>query len=217
MFLDADDRLAPNALAALLGKTESGAVAVYGDYDRIDSEGRRLGFRHAIRRHRLKPTGDILARLVGGNFVAGGSMLVRREAVVRLGGFDERLALCEDWLLWCSLAALGRFTYVPGLHVFDYRIHHDSTMHRRARTFGELEPVLQLIFRNQWIGARLDPAHVPVLRQSAETSLRAYVATEAARLRNWSTVFGELVWALRRRPSAFPRLAFRIAAAAAGL
>ena len=217
VFLDADDRLVAGAVPELLGRADPGTVAVYGDYDRMDEAGRRTGWRHLLRNRRAKPTGDILRAIVCGNFVQCGCAILRRDQILAVGGFDPQLALCEDWLLWCKLAACGPFTYVKGLHVSDYRIHPTSTMHRRARTFAEFQPVLDRIFGDRLIRTRLEPTEVDALRARAEASLRFYVMTEAARLGAWPLVLDGFLWAARRSPGRLPQLMVRLGASIAGV
>lgn len=110
MFLDADDRLKPGAIAALCaGISGPEVVAVYGDYERIDENGVKIGRRNLIRR-REKPDGFILQPLLGGNFIVnGGIMLVRTRIFQDFGGFDETLRYAEDWYGWCRLAAMRPF------------------------------------------------------------------------------------------------------------
>src|SRR4051812_26737137 len=93
LFLDADDRLRPGAVAALLAAARGAprAVLVYGDYNTIDSEGRQIGRRDLLKGRR-KPSGDVLARLAAGNFIVnGGIALARAEAFRAIGGVGGSL------------------------------------------------------------------------------------------------------------------------------
>ncbi|MBV8663637.1 MAG: glycosyltransferase family 2 protein, partial [Hyphomicrobiales bacterium] len=87
MFLDGDDRLRSGAVPALLAAADRQprAVAIYGEYVRVDQGGRDLGMRRRLRR-RSKPSGDVLARLVAGNFIVnGGVMIVRATSFAAAG------------------------------------------------------------------------------------------------------------------------------------
>lgn len=50
---------------------------------------------------------DPLTRLLNGNVAVVHSFVVKREAVINVGGFDEQLKALEDWDLWLRLAAYG--------------------------------------------------------------------------------------------------------------
>jgi glycosyltransferase involved in cell wall biosynthesis len=56
---------------------------------------------------------EILVRLWRWNFIALPSVMIRREAFLRLGGFNEHLRCSEDWELWVRLSTAGRFGQVP--------------------------------------------------------------------------------------------------------
>ncbi|WP_062111253.1 glycosyltransferase [Aureimonas sp. AU40] len=184
LFLDADDRLAPGALAALLDTARgdpSGPVAVYGDYERIAANGRAFGRRHLLRGRRAKPSGRILGDLLRGNFIInGGVVLVRAESFAASGGFDPALSLCEDWHLWCRLAALGPMLYTPR-HVMDYRVHGASVMMGGHRRFADFQPALERIHADPLIRAGADPARLPAMRREAEVALMTYCAAQAYR------------------------------------
>lgn len=217
LFLDADDRLVPGGVSALVRDVRPEAVAVYGDYDRIDAGGRRIGLRHLARRRRRKPSGDILRAIAGGNFIGVGCLAVRRGLIARIGGFHADVRLCEDWLLWCRIAAAGPVDYKPDLHISDYRVHPGSTMHRSPYVYGDFAPVLDHVFADPLIRARLNPTEVPALRARAELSLRSYAMTEAVRMGSWRLATDEIAAALRRQPRALPRLTARLASSMAGL
>jgi glycosyltransferase involved in cell wall biosynthesis len=186
MFLDADDRLRPNALATLTRAVLMlpDAVAIYGDYDRIDSEGRQIGRRSRLGKRR-KPSGQVLQRLVAGNFIVnGGVMIVRSQAFASIGGFDESLRYCEDWHCWCRLAALGEFYFTPAF-VMDYRAHDNSTMSTVLRGPGDFLPAADRIFADRRISARLPARRVPILRRAADIHLITYAAAQAVRFRRY--------------------------------
>ena len=71
--------------------------------------------------------------LANANFACTASCLLRRDAVLSVGGYDEHLVSFEDWDLWCSLAERGfEATIVPEFLLF-YRQRPDSMYHALAR------------------------------------------------------------------------------------
>lgn len=205
MFLDADDRLRVNALEILVGAAtlRPDAVAIYGDYDRIDGDGRLIGKRSLLR-YRQKPSGNVLERLVAGNFIVnGGIMIVRSRAFAAVGGFDEALRYCEDWHCWCRLAALGEFHFVPGC-LMDYRVHGANTM-SAARTAQDFMPAVERIFNDPLISPRLPIERAPALRRKAEVHLMIYAAAQAVRFGKYAAAVSYLSTIGRTSPSAMPR------------
>ncbi len=55
----------------------------------------------------------VVPRLLVQNFLAMPAPLVRREAMLQVGGMDDTLWYAADWDLWLKLAALGPTLYVP--------------------------------------------------------------------------------------------------------
>jgi glycosyltransferase involved in cell wall biosynthesis len=218
MFLDADDRLRPGAvdrlLAALPADDAGGCVAAYGGYERIDDVGARVERRPA--RWRRKPSGDVLERLLTGNFIGnGGVLLVRRDVFAALGGFDERLRYGEDWQAWCVLATAGAMVYVP-TDVLEYRVHPSSAM-AAARDMDAFEPVLGAIFDHPAIVSRLAPEQRDRLRRSAETHLLTNLACLAVRGGRRREAARQTGRAIVRNPRRAPFVLSRTVAAALGL
>ena len=218
MFLDADDRLRLNAVAILLATAKAAprAVVVYGDYDTIDSAGRPIG-RRGLLNGRCKPSGKVLERLAGGNFIVnGGIMLVRADAFRATGGFDVSLRYCEDWHCWCRLAALGEFAFVPKL-LLDYRLHTANTMNAAVRTPQDFFPAIARVFSDELILSRLPANAASRLRQEAEIHLVTYSATQAVRFGRYREALAYLGMVGRRSPRAIPRSAIKIALAYFGI
>lgn len=108
--IDADDIWMPRKLelqVEALRRRPDAAVA-YGWTDFVDEELRPL---YADLRPRFE--GRVLEELLRKNFVACGSnTLMRRAAVMDVGGFDETLQAAEDWELHTRLAARHSFAAV---------------------------------------------------------------------------------------------------------
>ena len=217
VFLDADDRLRPDAVTTLLmaAKSAPHAVLVYGDYNTIDSAGRTIG-RRGLLKGRQKPSGNVLERLAGGNFIVnGGIMLIRLDAFRASGGFDVSLRYCEDWHCWCRLAALGEFAYVPKI-LLDYRLHTTNTMNAAVRTPQDFFPAVARIFDDPLILGKLPPGAASQLRQAAEIHLVTYAATQAVRFGRYRDALAYIGMIGQRSLKAMPRSAAKIALARFG-
>jgi peptidoglycan/xylan/chitin deacetylase (PgdA/CDA1 family) len=109
-FLDADDWLAPAAFEKFLGALRSApdAVAAYGNLSRVMPDG---GVTLPYAQPQLATAAfELMAQICA---VQSNAVLVNRDAVTALGGFDSTLSTCEDWDLWQRLARIGR----PWRHV----------------------------------------------------------------------------------------------------
>ncbi|GAB4450120.1 MAG: hypothetical protein Kow00120_20430 [Anaerolineae bacterium] len=122
-FLDADDMLCPDKIAAqaeFLAENARYAV-VYGVSHLFVDGNPGHTWPYPAARHYT--SGDLLPLMVrhGGLFQLLPA-LVRREWVERVGGFDETMARCEDYDFWLRMAHAGAaFAYLPGAPVALYR------------------------------------------------------------------------------------------------
>ncbi len=128
LFLDADDILLPQALDSL-----TTVAAARPELDAVHCGWRRLAPNgEEIERRPAEQGADLFELLaVTCPFVIH-ACLVRRDRVVELGGFDEDLAIAEDWDLWQRLARAGaRFGTADGCYAV-YRMRADSASGRAA-------------------------------------------------------------------------------------
>ncbi|PKQ08792.1 MAG: hypothetical protein CVT71_00130, partial [Alphaproteobacteria bacterium HGW-Alphaproteobacteria-10] len=139
LFLDADDWIEPDHLAALRGALEADgeADAAYCGDVRVLPGGVRTA-------PRFSP--DVTTRPMHAfarrNEVAIHAVVVNRAPVEAVGGFDPALVTCEDWDLWQRLARLGvRFTPVARPLAL-YRIRNGSLSADFARMLGDARRVV---------------------------------------------------------------------------
>ncbi|MBK1696037.1 glycosyltransferase [Rhodovibrio salinarum] len=135
VFLDSDDVLEPNALAAFATPlhTFPDAQWIGGDFSVVDEDDRAeiipsLADRQKVRELlgeafedrrplRLEDSGPKFIRV---SLTAVGALAVRRDFFCQAGGFDESLRQAQDYHLWIRLAHLAPFHFVPE-KVFRYR------------------------------------------------------------------------------------------------
>jgi len=123
--LDADDLWYPTKLARQLERLEANGpqtALVYAWCCWIDDDGKVMGSAPPIRLE-----GHIFPQMCLGNIVISGSnALIRREALIEVGGFDESLRSrggqgCEDWKLYLKIAERYGIAVVPE-YLIGYRI-----------------------------------------------------------------------------------------------
>ncbi len=184
LFLDADDWLAPDALARLHAALEAmpGAVGAYGPFTFMPEDAKPGDVPPRLKLGPY-PSGDILERLLVQNlFANGGHVLLRREAVQRAGPFLTHLRYGEDWEYWVRLALQGPFVLTPGLEPLLYvRQRRGSAYHRMACDPGAFIPVMDTIYGNPLLAERFPPARLAALRRRAEAENAWIVGRELIR------------------------------------
>lgn len=103
LFLDADDALAPGAVARLVGAAGADGLAV-GGYRTFRDDPSEAGGAERLPPEAAEP----FPHLVRDNFGPPHAYLAPTALLLRLGGFDETMPTgCEDWDAWSRLAFAG--------------------------------------------------------------------------------------------------------------
>ena len=142
-FIDQDDIWYPRALEMLVAPLEQNALLgwSYSDVDEIDSEG-FLVARNAIRTFNAlaeHPKTSLFNMLGADMFVLASSAIVRRDAFMAIGGFDERLSGYEDDDLFIRLFNAGWMNVFLQESQVRYRRHSGSSTHsERMRLSREI-------------------------------------------------------------------------------
>ena len=127
-FLDSDNVYRPDHLQSLYNEiTKSEVDVVYGDRWIFDSEKSvSIGIFHDF---------DPFLMLRR-NYIDTSDVLVRREAIFEVGGFDERYKKYIDWNLWVRMCKAGyQFKRVP-LILTDYHVYPHSKSNRKEDEKG---------------------------------------------------------------------------------
>ena len=150
IFLDADDRLTPNAIGAHLGcfaeHPEAGFVV--GDIDNITEHG---SYSHSPRWPIIQ--GNVYEDLLKVNHVANTiAVMFRRRTIERVGGFKSSCSPSEDVELLLHAARLS-----PSAHhrttVADYRRHGDTLSRKGTVMLPAVLRVMQLqddVVKGNW-------------------------------------------------------------------
>ena len=212
VFLDDDDLWEEDRLElqVLDLQTNPGHVAAFCAGRYIDSHGREFGVPW--------PAVSCAARV----FLAGNAplprivtMMVKREAFMLVGGFDETLRMAEDLDLTLRLLQVGEFAANPSILVL-YRRHSQNVSKGGSLTGRR---AIRGLLRKQVTEAeqRGDASAAVLLRHNQRLS-RAAASREAvdaclgaARNGKWGYVIVELGWSLRSPVAAFKHTARKLA------
>lgn len=121
-FLDSDDTWAPTFLETMLGALalNRDAVVAYCGWEDVHQPPRRCLAHDPPDYEAANDKFDTLLQRCPWVIHAA---LARSAAVHAAGGFDQRFAVAEDYLMWLRMATAGRLIKVPQLLAY---YHHDS-------------------------------------------------------------------------------------------
>ena len=120
--LDADDIALPERLAVqYAAMSDRPSLGLIGSWvELIDLDGRRIGERRL-----LVSDGKLRAFLQTGNPFCHSTIMMRRDAYERAGGYRPGLRICEDFDLWCRMAEVAELANIDQALV-RYRLHDTS-------------------------------------------------------------------------------------------
>jgi len=138
-LLDSDDWWLPEKLRLQTEALERdpGAVLVYSSVYWVRQDG-TWELRRALPPNRLWPRLRYHQCVLGSDSV----VLVRRDALLEAGGFDETLIACEDWDLWVRRGVRPRFTCVSE-PIAAIRIEPDSLSADGSRMLLHAERIME--------------------------------------------------------------------------
>lgn len=132
---DGDDFSYPNRLELQLKYLDDHPeIDVVGTYaNLVDDEGRPWGLWKP-------PINPCIKDWVWGPAVIHASVMMRKNALDAVGGYDDKLRRCEDYDLWFKMLACGfRISTIPYAL---YAVHWTSQDYRRRTLFGRYEEMI---------------------------------------------------------------------------
>jgi len=137
-FLDADDLWTPDKLEAQVKALQQNpqAAVAYSWFDYIDESGQFL--RNGCR---TTTSGDLDQEFLISQFFNISSSLIRTQALLEVGNFDESLTHGEDWDLFLRLAARYHFVAIPSVQI-SYRLSANSATSNLFKMEAEFLKVL---------------------------------------------------------------------------
>jgi glycosyltransferase involved in cell wall biosynthesis len=129
LFLGQDDLLPPDHVQKMVNEfNTSSIVLVHCNSLLIDSNGKQIRLARTDL-NQLKCTQNPLEALCKSNFIQSCGLLIRRSALVSLGGWDEKYKFYGEWLSYIRLAQHGTFKYCSNTLTY-YRKHPQSLIRK---------------------------------------------------------------------------------------
>ncbi|NJO41929.1 MAG: glycosyltransferase [Cyanobacteria bacterium CRU_2_1] len=84
------------------------------------------------------PNNEALQRLLlsGHNHICHPSAMMRRDTVLKVGGYDETLRSAQDLDLWLKLGEIGQLANLPDI-LLRYRVHSNSVSEKKVKQQAE--------------------------------------------------------------------------------
>ncbi len=154
-FQDSDDEWLPQKLAKQIRRLAAGSgetiacycgMAIVGAPENIP--GSRTTIRYIPDQTIATVEGNLLEQLLARSFISTQTLVVRRTALLEIGGFDETLPALEDWDCAIRLSLRGIFAFVDEPLVLQYFSDNSITRSREKRVqalSGILEKHHQLL------------------------------------------------------------------------
>jgi glycosyltransferase involved in cell wall biosynthesis len=151
-----DDTWLPHKLASQVSLAHSldvNTAVIYADAEQMDEQGQLLATRF-LEGHGVTdpPQGWIFGRLADDNFIPAMTTLIRRDALLAVGGYDERLSF-EDYDMWLRLANRYTFFFQPQ-PVAHYRIVATSMVRTVFARPNPWHLYTDFLIRQKWLGSR---------------------------------------------------------------
>lgn len=92
-----------------------------------------------------KYQGNVLNKLVCGNFIGTSSCMIRRKVFLESCGFNESLRSIQDWELWVRISKYHAIGYLDTPSMI-YRVHSISTSRNTRKTLPRHLEVIEMVF-----------------------------------------------------------------------
>lgn len=144
--LSADDILLPERAAAGIEAFGSGGSRLgvhHTDAECIAPGGDRLYLHSDLHPHETIPQGDVYERLIEKYFICSPSMMIRREVLEEMGGYDESLAY-EDFDLWVRSSRRWQYAYSRAVLVRRRILPHSLSSRQRSLDWRSVQSTLRV-------------------------------------------------------------------------
>lgn len=166
-FLDADDKMYPDALKRMVsGFQKTDAKVVVGHRDRIDENSQIIKNDNSARwGEMIIPNLDRIMMIHAP--LTPGNLLISRGIIVP-SDFEESIRYGEDSILFVRLVHRSPFYCISGKPVYSYRVHPHQQTNGKV-SFSERKKTLSLIYKEPYLQTRYSQGELVILKSIAYT------------------------------------------------
>ncbi len=207
-LIDQDDIWYPNHLEVLVDAVRRHRGLrlgwAYSDFDDIDADGRMVNRDFIGHTTVDNPKRDLMKVLAQGFIIQPSATLIRRQAILDVGGFDERLSGYEDDDLFLRIFRADYDNVFVASSTSQWRIHESSAggterSEESLRTYSQ--KVIEMFPNDKWRGHcyRRDVIAPRFIRTWLQMYIQARRFRNRAKMRLYAREAGKLVRYLRPR------------------
>ncbi len=200
-YLDADDMWYPQKLerqvAYLDGHVECGLV--HSEVAVIDEQDQTLHHRFNSETSRSVPQGSCLLQLLQHSHIQTLTVVERRDCFEKVGGFDKRLSVAQDYMHWILIALEGwKFGYIAE-PLAKYRWRRGSLMASKRRLLEDYEQICSILLKETSLGDRYGKHAIDTVEERIISVQRELAGVDYAEGRN-ATARRRLAWLIQQSP-----------------
>lgn len=169
--MDSDDISTPERLAKEVGfLDENTEFVLVGSWADVIDDG---GASKIVWKSPHYPASDLMCRwrLLFNNCFMHSSVMFRREAVLKLGGYDENLRQGQDYDLWVKMAAAGKIANLPLMLTKLRKFHADNIGSRYEKETDRIREKVASGYAGRLIGNFDHDSHLLFIDQVIRNDL----------------------------------------------
>ena len=145
-LLDCDDWWMPSKIREQKRAIQQNTVLVYTGILLVNSDG-------STSVSRATPPEALWPQLRTKNLITPSTVIIRKDALLKIGGFNESIRACEDWDLWVRLFPYGSFEAVSE-PLTAYRVVSGSLSSNPERMLNTFQSILDTTLLNGLSGVQ---------------------------------------------------------------
>ena len=200
-YLDADDMWYPQKLelqvAYLDRDMECGLV--HSDVCVIDERDEILHRQFNSETARSVPQGSCLLQLLHHSHIQTLTVVERRDCFEKVGGFDKRLPIAQDYMHWILIALEGWKIGYIGEPLAKYRWRRGSLMASKRRLLEDYERIYSILLNETSLGDRYGKHAIDTIEERITSVQRELAGVDYAEGRN-ATARRRLARLIQRSP-----------------